>query len=154
MGTRRTTDFIVVHCSATKPSQDIGAAEIRKWHVEDNGWSDIGYHQVIRRSGAIELGRPLHVSGAHAKGYNSVSCSVCLVGGINPNGRPENNFRPKQFVALRKTLDYWAAIYPAAKILGHRDLSPDTDGDGVVEEHEWLKDCPCFDVGDWLDEHR
>jgi N-acetyl-anhydromuramyl-L-alanine amidase AmpD len=39
--------------------------------------------------------------------------------------------------------------YPMAQILGHRDLSPDIDGDGVVEEHEWLKDCPCFDVYTW-----
>ena len=138
MGIRRTTDYIVVHCIATKRSQDIGAAEIRKWHVEDNGWSDIGYHQIIRRSGAIELGRPLHLSGAHVKGYNAVSVAVCLVGGVNPNGRAENNFLAKQFDALRVTLDYWSAIYPAAKILGHRDFP------------EVSKDCPCFDVREWL----
>lgn len=33
---------------------------------------------------------------------------------------------------------------------GHRDLSPDIDGDGVVERHEWLKTCPGFDVAAWL----
>jgi hypothetical protein len=134
---RRSTDYIVVHCSATKPSQDIGASEIRKWHVEDNGWSDIGYHQVIRRSGAIELGRPLHVSGAHAKGVNSRSVGVCLVGGINANGDPENNFTQKQFDALALTLEYWKLIYPKAEILGHCDLP------GVT------KACPCFDVREW-----
>lgn len=139
MKVRRTTDFIVVHCSATKPTQDIGAAEIRRWHVEDREFSDIGYNQVIRRSGAIELGRPLHLAGAHAKGFNAVSVSVCLVGGINPNGRPENNFTDDQFESLHKTLEYWSCIYPAATILGHRDL-PDV-----------TKDCPCFDVREWLD---
>ena len=30
--------------------------------------------------------------------------------------------------------------------MGHRDLSPDTDGDGHVEPEEWLKFCPCFDA--------
>ena len=41
------------------------------------------------------------------------------------------------------------ARYPGAQVVGHRDLSPDKDGDGVVERHEWLKDCPCFDVPAW-----
>jgi N-acetyl-anhydromuramyl-L-alanine amidase AmpD len=135
---RRTTDFIVVHCAATKPSQDIGAAEIRKWHVEDRGWDDIGYHQVIRRSGAIELGRPLHVAGAHAKGFNARSVGVCLVGGIDKDGNPANNFTYKQMDSLTITLDYWGRIYPSAEILGHRDL-PGVD-----------KACPCFDVREWL----
>lgn len=149
---RRRTDFIVVHASATKPAQDIGAAEIRRWHVEDRGFDDIGYNQVIRRSGAIELGRPLHIAGAHARGYNSVSVAVCLVGGLNPNGRPEDNFTDAQYEALRKTLVYWNAIYPAARILGHRDLSPDLDGDVIIEPEEWLKDCPCFSVADRLEQ--
>lgn len=134
---RRTTDFIVVHCSATKPSQDIGASEIRKWHVEDNGWSDIGYHQVIRRNGAIELGRPLHVSGAHAQGFNQHSVGVCLVGGVDSSNNPVNNFTAKQFDSLEITLDYWKRIYSKAKVLGHRDLP------GVT------KACPCFDAIEW-----
>jgi N-acetyl-anhydromuramyl-L-alanine amidase AmpD len=31
-------------------------------------------------------------------------------------------------------------------IIGHRDASPDLDGDGTIEEDEWTKECPCFDV--------
>jgi N-acetyl-anhydromuramyl-L-alanine amidase AmpD len=31
-------------------------------------------------------------------------------------------------------------------VLGHRDLSPDRDHDGVVEPFEWVKVCPCFDA--------
>ena len=32
------------------------------------------------------------------------------------------------------------------EVLGHRDTSPDLDGDGIVEPEEWTKMCPCFDV--------
>ena len=32
------------------------------------------------------------------------------------------------------------------QVVGHRDLSPDLDGDGVVEPDEWTKACPCFEV--------
>ena len=31
---RNSTKYIVIHCAATKPSMDIGAAEIRKWHTD------------------------------------------------------------------------------------------------------------------------
>lgn len=106
MSIRRSTDLIIVHCSATKPHQDIGATEIRRWHVEDNGWSDIGYHQVIRRSGAIELGRPLHVSGAHARNFNSRSVGVCLVGGLDVEGQPEFNFTDEQMATLETILEF------------------------------------------------
>lgn len=54
MEPRNKTDYIVVHCAATKPSMDIGADTIRDWHVNGNGWRDIGYHLVIKRNGDVE----------------------------------------------------------------------------------------------------
>jgi len=42
--------------------------------------------------------------------------------------------------------------YPRAEVVGHRDLSPDLNGDGVITSEEWLKYCPCFDVREWLNE--
>ena len=38
----------------------------------------------------------------------------------------------------------------ARGILGHRDFSPDRNGNGHVEPFEWLKECPGFDVEAWL----
>ena len=143
---RRKTRYIVVHCSATKITSDIGVDEIRDWHTNKNGWSDIGYHAVIRRSGQIEYGRHFDAPGAHVKGQNWQSVGVCMVGGLDPAGEPEDNFTPEQYASLRLLLMVLRRSYPAALILGHRDLSPDLDGDGIVEKHEWIKDCPCFDV--------
>jgi N-acetyl-anhydromuramyl-L-alanine amidase AmpD len=34
--------------------------------------------------------------------------------------------------------------YPNAKVVGHRDLSPDLNGDGKITPNEWVKLCPCF----------
>jgi len=147
---RRLTKYIVVHCSATGPTSDIGVDEIRDWHVNKNGWSDIGYHAVIRRSGQIEYGRHFDEPGAHVKGQNYQSVGVCMVGGVDANGKAENNFTAPQFASLKILLAMLRRSYPNAAILGHRDLSPDLDGDGIVEKHEWVKDCPCFDVQAWL----
>jgi hypothetical protein len=31
-------------------------------------------------------------------------------------------------------------------VCGHRDLSPDKNGNGEIEPEEWMKACPCFDA--------
>lgn len=153
---RTKTDLIVVHCSATRVVQDIGVREIRAWHTNPNKrprpFADIGYHYVIRLSGALELGRDTEAIGAHVAGYNRNSIGICLVGGIGPDGKATVTFTRAQMRTLAELIRLLKATYPwIESIVGHRDLSPDLDGDGVVERHEWLKDCPCFNVATWLD---
>jgi N-acetyl-anhydromuramyl-L-alanine amidase AmpD len=153
MGKREKTDYIVVHCSATTSDKDIGAHEIREWHL-GNGWSDIGYHYVIRRDGTVENGRQQSIAGAHVAGFNSVSVGVCLVGGANKQGRGEDNFTLPQMQSLKKLLLDLKEDYPRAMILGHRDLSPDLNHDGKITSNEWIKECPSFDVAKWLERER
>ena len=148
MASRRSTKLIVVHVSATPPSMDIGVEEIDKMH-KDRGWSGCGYAEVIRRDGTLEIGRGHKAIGAHVKGFNSISFGICLIGGVDARGRPQNNATPAQLAALEKRLRYHTRNYSQAKICGHRDLSPDKDGDGIVEPHEHLKACPCFNVIPW-----
>ena len=40
--------------------------------------------------------------------------------------------------------------YNILQMLGHRDTSPDLNGDGVIEPYEYVKACPCFDVREFL----
>ena len=140
--------YIVVHCSATLPRPDIDIKDIDRMHKE-RGWRSCGYHYVIPTDGRLQGGRSLNEIGAHTKGHNRVSWGVCLVGGINSSGKSENNFTHEQMSSLRSVLKTLKQNAPQAEILGHRDLSPDLDGDGVIERHEWIKDCPCFDVREW-----
>jgi N-acetyl-anhydromuramyl-L-alanine amidase AmpD len=144
----RRIDLLVVHCSANQPSADIGVAEIRRMH-QDLGKTDVGYHRVIRRNGRIEAGRPIEQVGAHARPYNRHSIGICLIGGIDARGRAENNFTPAQFEALDDELTHFFSLYPDAQLCGHRDLSPDLNGDGRITPNEWMKMCPCFDVREW-----
>lgn len=146
---RDRTDLIVWHCSATKPSAHIGAAQIREWHLAQ-GWVDIGYHLVIPRSGDLELGRPLDAIGAHVGGYNSNSVSVCMVGGLDESGRSFINapqqYTPQQWDCARVVAEFLRKLYPTAQHVGHRDLSPDKNNDGKITKQEWLKTCPGFDA--------
>lgn len=131
----KSVDRLVVHCSATPPSMDIGADEIDRWHRK-RGWLQIGYHHVIRRDGTSEFGRPRDAMGAHAKGFNETSLAICLIGGIAEEGEPEFNYTLPQLEQLRLLLDGYRMSLPDVAVVGHRDLD---DG----------KACPCFDVGQW-----
>lgn len=134
----RKIDALVIHCSATRPSQDIGLAEIRRWHVEENGWSDVGYHYIIRRSGTVEKGRPDSEPGAHVEGHNARTIGICLIGGLNESGKPAPEYTDAQWSALRTLVQELLVAYPQAEVKGHRDYP------GVK------KLCPSFDVAAWL----
>lgn len=139
MITRAETNRIVVHCSDTPPAMEIGVKEIRRWHVEERRFSDIAYHYVIRRrQGRIERGRPVHVMGAHARGFNKDTIGICLVGGQDAKGKPAANFTYMQMQSLFELIDSLRVTYvEELPAVGHRDLA------GVN------KDCPCFDVAHW-----
>lgn len=139
MPLRKRTDLIVIHCSATPPDMDIGAAEIRGWHKQ-KGWSDIGYHFVIRRNGEIENGRDVKEIGSHVAGHNWNTVSICMVGGIDDAAHAECNFTPAQWAALKETVHGLCKLFGRLPLRGHHDLYPG-------------KDCPSFNVKDWAREN-
>ena len=130
----REIKLLVVHCSATTPTMDIDKEWIRKIHVDQNGWSDIGYHFFVKRDGTIETCRPIERSGAHAKGYNKYSVGVCYAGGIDSKGNPEDNRTEQQKEALQTLIASLCHDYNIGEILGHCDL-PNVS-----------KACPSFDA--------
>jgi len=126
---------VIIHCAATKPSMDIGASDIKKWHL-DRGWKDIGYHYVIRRNGDIENGIGVALAGSHTKGHNASSIGICLVGGIDNKSEPENNFTKPQWATLERLVRILKVDFPHATVHGHREFA--------------AKACPSFDVQEWL----
>jgi N-acetylmuramoyl-L-alanine amidase len=130
---------IILHCSATREGQDVDAATIRKWHLA-RGWSDIGYHYVIKLDGVVEQGRPLHRIGAHTKGHNADSIGICYIGGLDAQGDAMDTMTGRQRDAFQR-LCYALCItfHQPFAIHGHNEFSP--------------KACPSFEVADkfeWL----
>ena len=145
-------DSIVIHCSATKAGVDLKAKDIDRMHKQ-RGFNRIGYHYVIDLDGTVETGRPLTMEGAHCntKGYSGVSYNrhsigICYIGGLDKNGKPADTRTEAQKKALKNLVVELCGKYEICEVLGHRDTSPDLDGDGEVEPKEWIKACPCFDV--------
>lgn len=155
---RNITD-IVIHCSASPNGVSLardghGAAEtIDEWHRLRGfrraawrlrlhpGHGHIGYHRVIDVDGKRESGRDLDEVGAHVLGHNATSIGICLVG--------TDRYTLAQWRELGSLVDELLALWPRARVCGHRDFSPDRNGDGRITRNEWIKVCPGFDVATW-----
>ena len=119
----RPINSIIIHHSATENET---VESIRKYHIEHNGWSDIGYHYVIEASGETKEGRNVLIQGAHCYGQNKTSIGICLPG--------KNKFTAKQIFSLIKLIKLLMRVYNIKKenVHGHNEYSK--------------KECPSFDV--------
>lgn len=136
---------LVLHCSATREGQHVTVADIDRWH-RDRGFKKIGYHYVIYLDGSIHAGRDLEEVGAHVTGHNATTIGICYIGGLDAAGNPRDTRTPEQKAAIVYLLESLREKFPTARICGHRDFSPDKNGNGKIEPNEYIKACPCFDA--------
>ena len=118
-------EYIILHHSLTKDGITVSWPAIRKYHVEQRGWRDIGYHfgvEMVTKRGAYEIlvGRTLDKSGAHTKGMNTKAIGICCVGNYDLV-KPEQAMLDK-LVYLLKWLRKEYKI-PAKNIKGHSDYA-------------------------------
>ena len=156
---------VTIHCSATRYGVENDIDDIEEWHAPRHfpSYKDgdrvmhVGYHLIILVDGTLQFARPFTSVGAHVKGQNFGNVGICMIGGLGKSGRPkEDGFLNQQYDCLYETL--WSMRAPQhplylpnlVRIKGHRDHSPDMNGDGLITREEWLKDCPCFDVDTFL----
>ena len=130
----RKIDLIVIHCSATRCNRPYPVTTLISDHDKRFGFT--GYHYYITRDGKTYQTRHEQLVGAHAIGYNRHSIGVCYEGGYNARGQPADTRTEAQKASMRRLLKDLMKRFPAAEVLGHRDLP------GVH------KDCPCYDVKD------
>ena len=95
---------VIVHCADTPEGRDVKTEEIKRWHTQERGWSDIGYHWVVELDGSVHAGRDEETPGAHCRGHNSDSIGVCYVGGSDANGDPKDTRTGPQKDALETLL--------------------------------------------------
>lgn len=156
----RLIDEIIIHCSATKEGKSFSAVQINAAHkarrfstyVDAKGRTGyIGYHFLIHLDGTIEACRPISKIGCHASGHNARSIGVCYIGGLDvrdTDGTMIKDTRtPAQKAALIRLIKQLKDEYHTIKrVIGHRDISPDLNGNGVIDPYEFIKACPCFDA--------
>ena len=142
---QRNISLIVVHCTASKCTSNVTPEALDALHKRQ-GFTECGYHYYITKDGTIHHMRDITHVGAHAKGYNTPSIGIAYEGGLDASGRAADTRTTAQKQSLEILLRFLLLSYPAAKICGHRDLSPDLNHNGTIEPCEYIKQCPCFCV--------
>jgi len=130
----RELNRIILHCTATPSWREVSVDEIRRWHVEGNGWSDIGYHYVILLDGTVARGRPLDVAGAHVKGHNKDSIGVVYVGGTDVTGQPQDTLNSNQLFGLYKVVTSLRNLFGPLTLHGHNEFSDKACPSFIVSE--------------------
>lgn len=169
---KRLIKDIIIHCAATPNGKVFTVADIDNMH-KSRGFKRstqairnfnpevkyAGYHFVICVNGTVEPGRGLEEIGAHVQGSNAKSIGICMIG--------TDKFSKLQFESLQLLVVILAgdirgkicgSVQSALNALhdmnisikGHRDYSPDLNGNGIIERNEWTKTCPGFSVVDWV----
>lgn len=139
----RPINEIIIHCTATRPdwwatrTLNQKVAEVRRWHVVDRKWKDIGYHFLVDRDGKVATGRDLEEVGAHTMGHNTGTIGISLFGGHGSSATDSflDNFTPAQEKALRELITELKDNFGDLKISGHNQYA--------------AKACPGFNVPKW-----
>lgn len=140
----------VVHHTASSNNYSSGQVagilrSIQAYHMDSNGWSDIGYNFLVDRFGGIWEGRAggttRAVVGAHARGFNTGSVGVSVIGNyVGLNTTATINEAISKIVGYRLQVDYvtptsrvnftslGSTTIPAGRVvnlprvIGHRDV--------------------------------
>ena len=156
----RLIDEIIIHCTATREGAKCTADQINAAHkarkfsayLDAQGRTrHIGYHFLVHPDGSIEACRPVGKIGCHASGHNARSIGVSYIGGLDAadtNGMMIKDTRtPRQKASLISLIKSLKSEYPTIRrVIGHRDTSPDINGNGVIDPYEYIKGCPCFNA--------
>jgi N-acetylmuramoyl-L-alanine amidase len=141
---------IFIHCTAGYGNV---AAMKRFW--KSLGWRSPGYHLVVKICGDIEIVQPFSLPTNGVKGMNANSIHISYIGGVDKKNvnKAVDSRTPEQKAGLIKAIKLatdWIVSTGGTKtqlqIKGHRDASPDQNGDGVISSWERIKECPSFDA--------
>tara|TARA_R100001463_G_scaffold922_3_gene4073 strand:- start:130 stop:564 length:435 start_codon:yes stop_codon:yes gene_type:complete len=104
---RARTDYIVIHSTKTKSSENLSAKDITLKHRKE-GFFHNAFHFIIKRDGTVEDGRDIEMSGAilpinQPLITNQNSIAIALVGGLSQDGvNLDTNFTYEQYASLRE----------------------------------------------------
>ena len=124
---KRAITHIVIHTAAAANDNgpvDQSASTIRAYHMRVRGYSDIGYHYVVRFDGTVEHGRPVTQPGAHVEGFNRHSIGICFTGHGDLQDFTDDQYRMgiELVAALIKEHGLTHAFLKnPMRVLGHRE---------------------------------
>lgn len=147
--------YIAVHCSA-------GFGDVKSIQAfwKSKGWLSPGYHRLIAIDGTIHKLLDFNKVSNGVLGFNSQTLNISYIGGVENKGTVKkpiwkakdtrtNDQKTALITCIKEALQWLKANgNDCSKIIikGHRDFSPDKNGNGVVDSWERNKECPSFDA--------
>lgn len=100
--------------------------EVQDYHMNNNGWDDIGYHYLVDPEGRVWEGRDKYKEGSHTYGYND-NLGVCVLGDFEGwiFGIGLQTMTTKAYNGMRDIAAFcvwWDDIDLPYGIKGHKDL--------------------------------
>ena len=115
-------DKIIIHHSATPDGKTQNWGAIRRYHTQQKGWLDIGYHygiELVDYDYEVLIGRFEDETGAHCPGQNKKAIGICVVGNFEKMPVPD-----EQWAKALKLVRQLMRNHNLTKndIYGHRDF--------------------------------
>jgi hypothetical protein len=147
-----TYDKITIHISDSAGGT---VEDIRDWHVNENGWDDVGYHWIILNGfnrvsgdgeydseldGLIQAGRPESKRGIHVKNGNSRNLGICFFALKEEDGGAITVKQKESLIKfiLQKCKEHGV---PIDEVYGHYELDP-----------ERRSFCPCMNMEEFRED--
>ena len=115
---------IVIHHTAASAVQTPQA--IANYHVKHNGWPGIAYHYLITPGGLIYKTNNTTSISYHAKGQNTVSLGICLIGDFSTAPPPEEQLLQMEALVrhIREELPNVRKVIPHEQVQGSKTACP------------------------------
>lgn len=146
---------IILHHSLTDDGKLLSSFDaIKRYHMEHNGWSDIGYHFLLEYVGGKliwEEGRDILTHGAHCLEENYTSIGICIVGNFDKDFLTDEHVQ----MILQKQTELEILLDQNLPILFHREYAPYKTCPGKNITYDMFK-APQqpTDVSEWAREAR
>lgn len=145
----RQIKYIVNHHTGGWLHQSVASIQA---HWRSLGWRVDGYHHLIDQYGKDHNLVPIERIANGVDGYNKDSIHIACIGGLvslNPVKYADMRTPQQKETQVRLNQRY-KAMFPNAVVLGHRDFSTDLNGNGKIDQWEYIKFCPGYDAREWF----
>lgn len=118
-----------------KPDPLYWQQAMRRYHIDTNGWNDIGQHVTLLPDGRFVTGRDFGRSPASIKGHNTNAFAVEMIGDFDVGKDPFDGLQKSSAVQLARWFDKRGRY-----IRFHRESAAKTCPGSSINKYEFMKE--------------